>query len=107
MNLQNDYLTPEDIRSGRERIFKGYNSFYLCEPTYLSLPSPWKEQLEAECGHNCDKLNIIRTSKTPIGCPYGENKKVYVMEHDIVCICADKEFQWMMISDKRLKELGV
>ena len=41
MNLQNDYLTPEDIRSGRERIFKGHNSFYLCEPTYLSLPSPW------------------------------------------------------------------
>lgn len=108
--IVNHGLSPEDIERGGDLVYRATNqtTYIAPKPTFLTLPSPYREHLEAQCGHNCERIQVLRTGVTPPGFPFGEGRKVYLCEHDLMCVAGVDQFYWFgNITPEVATELGI
>ena len=102
-------LTPNQVRQGKDRVhlLPQINSVVVSEPTFLITPASL-HATRARVGKRAKKrMNVLRVSVTPPGCPYGVGKKVYVLEGDMIVICVATEFMWLDVPGRELKKLGI
>ena len=104
----NHGLRPADIDQGRDQIYNvGNGNFVFAEPTFLTVPEPYLQQIKQQTGHNSNTFDIIRIVRTPAGFPYGGNRKMYILEHDLACIAMANGFAWIRMTHQQLEDLNI
>ena len=107
-DIINHGLRPADIYQGRDQIYNvGNGNFVFAEPTFLTVPEPYLHQIKQQTGHTSDTFNIIRIVRTPAGFSYGDNLKMYILEHNVACVAMANGFAWIRMTEQQLEELNL
>lgn len=102
-------IRPEDVKIHNDTVFIRDDGLgvIVSEPTFFKLGKKEQKAVSKEIGKKVKRLNVIRISKTPHGCPYGVGLKVYVLEYNMIVVAQNTGFLWLHVEQEALPHMGI
>lgn len=87
-------MTPEEANKDGH-IYDVNGDILVEHPSFILIPKKDRKVISKVVGHYITKINVLRVERTDKKCPYGAGLKMYILEHDMICLCTKGGFIWL------------